>query len=41
MILIWFIGIILVVIINQFTIWYLVSVIDRLYKKLEKVGGKK
>lgn len=38
MLTIWFIGIILVVIINQFTIWYLVSVIDRLYKQL---GGKK
>ena len=41
MLTIWFIGIIVVVIINQFVIWYLVSIIDRLYKKLEKVAGKK
>ena len=40
-ILIWWIGMILVVLVNQFIIWYLVNIIDRLYKKLEKAGGKK
>lgn len=34
--LIWFLGMIILVLVNQFIIWYLVHIIDKLEKKLEK-----